>query len=145
MLELLIVVVRALTLALRGQRELVLENLALRQQLAALHRTTKRARLRTRDRLFWIALARSWRLMRGNVGTGLVLGILIIVIALGMTFVANLIPVLIKAIQEQQGTLERAQAEIKTLRAETEALSRRIISIEATSTTTVATSTKKAQ
>jgi putative transposase len=61
MLELLIVVVRALTLALRGHRESVLENLALRQQLAALHRTTKRARLRTRDRLFWIALARSWR------------------------------------------------------------------------------------
>src|SRR5256712_13270915 len=61
MLELLIVVVRALTLALRGHRELVLENLALRQQLAAFHRTTKRTRLRTRDRLFWIALARSWR------------------------------------------------------------------------------------
>ena len=40
MLELLIVVVRALTLALRGHRELVLENLALRQQLAAFHRTT---------------------------------------------------------------------------------------------------------
>jgi hypothetical protein len=35
MLELLIVVVRALTLVLRGQREVVLENLALRQQLAA--------------------------------------------------------------------------------------------------------------
>ena len=63
---------------------------------------------------------------------------------LGMNY-SNLIPVLIKAIQEQQGTLERAQAEIKTLRAENEALSRRIISIEATSTTTVATSTKKAQ
>jgi putative transposase len=61
MLDLLIVVVRAFTLALRGHRELVLENLALRQQLAALHRTTKRPRLRTRDRLFWIALARSWR------------------------------------------------------------------------------------
>jgi transposase InsO family protein len=60
MLELLIVVVRALTLALRGRRELVLENLALRQQLAALHRTT-RCRLRARDRLFWMALARSWR------------------------------------------------------------------------------------
>jgi putative transposase len=60
MLELLIVVVRALTLALRGHRELVLENLALRQQLAALHRTT-RCRLRARDRLFWMALARSWR------------------------------------------------------------------------------------
>jgi putative transposase len=61
MLELLIVVVRALTLALGGHRELVLENLALRQQLAPLHRTTKGARLRTRDRLFWMALARSWR------------------------------------------------------------------------------------
>jgi hypothetical protein len=36
MLELLIVVVRALALALRGQRELVLENLALRQQLGGL-------------------------------------------------------------------------------------------------------------
>jgi hypothetical protein len=60
MLELLIVVVRAGTLALRGHRELVLENLALRQQLAALHRTT-RCRLRARDRLFWMALARSWR------------------------------------------------------------------------------------
>ena len=58
MLELLIVVVRALALALRGHRELVLENLALRQQLAALRRTTKRARLRTCDRLFWIA---AWR------------------------------------------------------------------------------------
>src|SRR3989441_3693717 len=61
MLELFIVVVRALTLAFRGHRELVLENLALRQQLTALHHTTKRARLRLRDRLFWIALARSWR------------------------------------------------------------------------------------
>jgi putative transposase len=60
MLELLIMVVRALALALRGHGELVLENLALRQQLAAVHRTT-RCRLRSRDRLFWIALARSWR------------------------------------------------------------------------------------
>lgn len=59
MLEMLIVVVRALTLALRGHRELVLENLALRQQLAAFHRT-RRCRLRARDRLFGIALARSW-------------------------------------------------------------------------------------
>ena len=60
MLELLIVVVRALTLALCGHRELVVENLALRQQLAAFHRTT-RCRLRARDRLFWIVLARRWR------------------------------------------------------------------------------------
>jgi hypothetical protein len=41
MLELIIVAVRAFTLALRGHRELVLENLALRQQLAAFHRTTR--------------------------------------------------------------------------------------------------------
>jgi putative transposase len=60
MLELLIVVVRSLALALRGHRELVLENLALRQQLAAFHRTT-RCRLRARDRFFWMALARGWR------------------------------------------------------------------------------------
>jgi hypothetical protein len=60
MLELLIVVVRAITLALRGHRELVLENFALRQQLAAYHRTT-RCRLRARDRLFWVALARRWQ------------------------------------------------------------------------------------
>ncbi|PYQ86037.1 MAG: hypothetical protein DMF84_30815 [Acidobacteria bacterium] len=52
MLELLIVVARALTLALRGHWEVVLKNLALRQQLAAIRRTTKRADLRTCDRLF---------------------------------------------------------------------------------------------
>src|SRR5262245_24045629 len=60
MLDLLILVLCALTLALRGHRELVLENLALRQQLAVYHRTT-RCRLRARDRLFWIALAQGWR------------------------------------------------------------------------------------
>jgi putative transposase len=61
MLELLIVIGHALALAFRGPRELVLENMALRQQLTALRRTTKRPHLQTRDRLFWIALARSWR------------------------------------------------------------------------------------
>src|SRR5262245_63182181 len=60
MLDLLILVLCALTLALRGHRELVLENLALRRQLAVYHRTT-RCRLRARDRLFWIALAQGWR------------------------------------------------------------------------------------
>ena len=37
------------------------QNLAQGQPLAALRQTTKRARFRTRDRLFWIALTRSWR------------------------------------------------------------------------------------
>ena len=59
MLELLIVISRAL--ACPGHHELVLENLALRQQLSALKRTTKRPHLRRRDRLFWIVLARLWR------------------------------------------------------------------------------------
>jgi hypothetical protein len=64
MLELLIVVARALTLALRGHRELVFENLALRQQLTAMKRSANRPRLEHGDRLFWIALARvcqNWR------------------------------------------------------------------------------------
>ncbi len=42
MLELWIVVGRALALGLRGHRELVLENLALRQQLMAMKRATRR-------------------------------------------------------------------------------------------------------
>ena len=61
---------RALALALRGHRELVLENLALRQQLTAMKRTTRRPRLQTGDRLFWIALAGVWR----NWRTAVVLG-----------------------------------------------------------------------
>ena len=61
MLELLVLVGRALALACRGHHELVLENMALRQQLRAGKRTTKHPHLRTRDRLFWIVLARLWR------------------------------------------------------------------------------------
>ena len=49
MLELLIVIARALALAFRGHRELVLENLALRQQLTAVTRGTRRSHLQTRD------------------------------------------------------------------------------------------------
>ena len=60
MLQLLIVVGRALALGLRGHRELVLENLALRQQLMAMKRANSRPRLQARDQLFWIALRRIW-------------------------------------------------------------------------------------
>jgi transposase InsO family protein len=60
MLELLIATGRALALALRGHREVVFENLALRQQLLAIKRTTQRPHLQMRDRLFWIAVARIW-------------------------------------------------------------------------------------
>ena len=40
--------------------DLVAENLALRQQLVVLHRKTTRPRLKTKDRVFWLWLARSW-------------------------------------------------------------------------------------
>ena len=40
---------------------LVTENLALRQQLLVLRRSTNRLRLRHRDRLFWIALSQLWQ------------------------------------------------------------------------------------
>jgi putative transposase len=41
--------------------ELVAENLALRQQLAILHRTAKLPRLRPQDRLFWATLSSLWK------------------------------------------------------------------------------------
>ena len=45
----------------RDRRELALENLALRQQLAILARTHPHRRLRKWDRLFWIWLSRMWK------------------------------------------------------------------------------------
>ena len=46
---------------LRDPAQLALENLALRQQLAVLKRRVKRPRLRSRDRFFWVCLARLWK------------------------------------------------------------------------------------
>ena len=45
---------------LKTRRALVLENLALRHQLAVLQRAAPRPRLRTSDRLFWVLLSRLW-------------------------------------------------------------------------------------
>jgi hypothetical protein len=61
MLTALVVLLRSIGLICRGHRAVALENLALRQQLAALTRTVKRPHLRKRDRLFWILLAKGWR------------------------------------------------------------------------------------
>ncbi len=44
----------------RGKRALVLENLALRQQLAVYRRAHKRPRLRSADRAFWVWLSKLW-------------------------------------------------------------------------------------
>jgi hypothetical protein len=60
MLTALFVLLRSIGLICRGHRAVALENLALRQQLAALTRTIKRPELRTRDRLFWILLSKAW-------------------------------------------------------------------------------------
>ena len=61
MLTTVVVLLRSIGLICGGHRAVVLENLALRQQLATLTRTRPRPQLRVRDRLFWIALARAWR------------------------------------------------------------------------------------
>src|SRR2546426_8155390 len=53
-------VLASLLRGVRTQRSLVLENLALRHQLAVLQRTAPRPRLRTSDRLFWVPLSRLW-------------------------------------------------------------------------------------
>jgi len=45
---------------LRARRSLLLENLALRQQLAALKRRHPRPRLDLLDKLFWVAVRRFW-------------------------------------------------------------------------------------
>ena len=58
------IVWRLLSLLCSGRQDvtdLVLENLALRQQLAVLQRSVKRPRLRRRDRAFWVLLSRIWR------------------------------------------------------------------------------------
>ena len=50
----------ALRSAFRTRAELALENLALRQQLANLRRTSGRPRIRMVDRAFWLVLSRLW-------------------------------------------------------------------------------------
>jgi putative transposase len=55
----------ALLVSVRGQfmarAALVLENLALRQQLTIYQRSQKRPRLRAEDRVFWVVFRRLWR------------------------------------------------------------------------------------
>jgi putative transposase len=46
--------------SLKSRRELALENLALRQQLAVLRRQAQRPKLSRADRAFWVVLARVW-------------------------------------------------------------------------------------
>jgi len=52
---------RCLVSAFKTRRDLALENLALRQQLAVLRRSVKRPRLSDFDRGFLVLLSRIWR------------------------------------------------------------------------------------
>jgi hypothetical protein len=56
MLHLLYLLLATARSSLRPQRELALENLALRQHLAILKRKTKRPKLTKADRAFWVAV-----------------------------------------------------------------------------------------
>jgi transposase InsO family protein len=60
MITLLLHLLRVLPFLFGGHRQLALENLALRQQLAVYRRMLTRPPLRRTDRLFWVGLARVW-------------------------------------------------------------------------------------
>jgi hypothetical protein len=60
MIDLLYALLATARSSLKSQRELALENLALRQQLAILKRTSKRPKLTNADRALWVALSRLW-------------------------------------------------------------------------------------
>jgi len=71
MLTSLVALLRSIGLLCRGHQAVALENLALRQQVAALTRSTKRPHLRPRDRFFWIVLTKVWREWRSALLGGL--------------------------------------------------------------------------
>src|SRR5262245_17426483 len=54
------IVLGTLRSAVRAHRELALENLALRQQLAVWKARRPRPQLRATDRIFWVLLSRLW-------------------------------------------------------------------------------------
>ena len=60
MFPLVRVVLRTLCSEVRSRRDLMLENLALRQQLMVLQRATPKPRLKAADRFLWVLLQRCW-------------------------------------------------------------------------------------
>src|SRR5437899_7010456 len=60
MITLLLHLLRLFPFLCGGHRQLALENLALRQQLAVYKRTTNRPRLQRSDRLLWVWLSKVW-------------------------------------------------------------------------------------
>jgi putative transposase len=66
-LELLLMILRAIAGAGRGYPEVVLENVALRHQLRVLQRRVKRPRFTATDRMIWVLLASVWRRWRSAI------------------------------------------------------------------------------
>jgi hypothetical protein len=60
MVTLLLHLLRLLPMLCGGHRQVALENLALRHQLAVYKRMVNRPKLLSSDRLFWVALSRVW-------------------------------------------------------------------------------------
>jgi hypothetical protein len=60
MVTLLLHLLRLLPMLCGGHRQVALENLALRHQLAVYKKMVNRPKLLGRDRLFWVALASVW-------------------------------------------------------------------------------------
>ncbi len=61
MLTLLRTLLTTAASVLKSRRDLALENLALRQQLAMFKRSRPRPRLNDRDRLFWVCCSKAWK------------------------------------------------------------------------------------
>jgi hypothetical protein len=61
MLNAIVVSIRFILLMLAGQKQVALENAALRQQLTVFKRNTRRPKLNNRDRLFWVGLYMIWQ------------------------------------------------------------------------------------
>jgi len=60
-MEMIIFTIFVIILMIKLNRQLIIENLVLRQQLAIMRQSIKRPRIRNRDRLFWILLSRFWK------------------------------------------------------------------------------------
>ena len=66
MLNCLIFLLETIGAVFKSRRQLALENLALRQQLAMLKQSVKRPRVSTIDRVFWVLFSKyvdGWRAM----------------------------------------------------------------------------------
>src|SRR6266404_7572900 len=60
------ILIRTLRSTVRTHRELALENLALRQQVAVWKARQMRPRLTATDRIFWVVLSRLWKNWRSS-------------------------------------------------------------------------------